>query len=56
LLWAGDLHAIKELLDRCLGRPTANVEITQAEAVERIEEMTDDQLMAIASGTAGGGE
>jgi hypothetical protein len=52
----GDLHAIKELLDRCLGRPTASVEITQAEAVERLEEMSDAELMAIATGAEGSGE
>src|SRR5215475_1402447 len=46
----GDIHAIKELLDRVLGKPTASIELTQTEAKERIEDLTDDERLAIARG------
>jgi hypothetical protein len=52
----GNIHAIRELLDRTFGKPTASIELSQAEAKERIEELTDAQLMEIATGAAGGRE
>src|SRR5262249_34111912 len=51
---AGDIHAIKELLDGCLGKPTASIELTQTEAQQRIEDLSDDDLLRIATGPASG--
>lgn len=51
---AGDIHAIKELLDRVLGKPTASIELTAAEARERIEDLSDDELLTIARSESGG--
>src|SRR5262249_28765774 len=52
----GDIHAIKELLDRCLGKATASIELTQTDAQKRIEDLTDDELTRIVTGEAGSGE
>jgi hypothetical protein len=52
---AGDIHAIKELLDRCLGKPTATIELSQAEAQQRVEDLTDDELLRIARAEVSGG-
>jgi hypothetical protein len=52
----GSIAAIRELCDRVFGKATASIELSQAEATERIEELSDDQLMAIATGTAGSSE
>ncbi len=43
----GNLVAIRELLDRVLGKPQASVEITNPDTPTRIQDMTDEQLMAI---------
>jgi hypothetical protein len=44
----GNIHAIRELLDRVLGKPNASIELTQTEAKERIEDMSDEELLSIA--------
>lgn len=44
----GDLGAIRELLDRVLGKPTAHVELSATDARDRIEDMTDEDLLLIA--------
>jgi hypothetical protein len=44
----GEIHAIRELLDRVLGKPVASIELTTGEAKERLEDMTDEELLAIA--------
>lgn len=50
----GDIHAIRELLDRVLGRPTASVELTVDQAKATIQEMSDDELLEIARANGGG--
>src|SRR5262249_36747143 len=49
----GSIPAAKELLDRVLGKATTPIELTNAEVQRRVEEMSDEELLAIAEGKDG---
>ena len=51
----GDIQAIKEMLDRALGKSPASIELTNNATNHLIEELTDEELLAIVR-TASGGE
>jgi hypothetical protein len=50
----GNLVAIREVLDRALGKPTASIEVTAGEAREQIEDMTDEELLTLARAEGSG--